>query len=292
MSSRQAIKKRIKSVSNTKQITKAMELVAASKLRKAQEDSLAPKKYIEQVNNLIASVYSGQESINSIFFNTNDSDTILTIVISSDKGLAGAYNNNVLKEMFSHFNKNPNKKHKVISIGRYASLFLAKINNLNNEKSSVNEVSAYLLGSDNYNARLVLPISRELKDLFISSSISEVYVVYTDFESTIKQQVKTTRLIPFVANKGEVFNTDKKTIEPNKDSVINNLINMYIEANLTNYIFDSVASEHSSRMLAMKNATDNASDLIEDLTLIFNNARQAAITQELAEISAGAQAIN
>lgn len=293
MSSRQAIKKRIKSVKNTKQITKAMELVAASKLRKAQEEALAPLKFTNEIDNLLEGSSLSQESLNSPFFRSNSSENTLTVIISSDKGLAGAYNNNVLKELFRHFNKLSDKRHKVISVGRYASLFMAKLNQLDNEGvNQIDEISAFMLGSNDYYGRLILPISREITNLFISSEIDEVYIVYTNFKSTIKQQVVTSRLLPIKTKKENyLLNIDRKVIEPNTESVINYLANMYIEGHLTKNILNAIASEHSSRMMAMKNATDNASDLIQDLTLVFNNARQSAITQELAEISAGAQAI-
>ncbi len=292
MASRQGIKNRIKSVSNTKQITKAMQLVAASKLKKAQDAAVAPRDYLAEARQLVEELASTTTVIGSRLFEKNNSEVTLTIVVSSDRGLAGAYNSNVVRAMIKHL-KEGSTKHKIISIGRYASLFVAKINGPDDKFNieEVEEVAAYTVGNASVDQELSIPILQEAIDLYMSNEVGEVFVIYTEFNSTVKQTVKLQKLLPLSPQKNAVAKL-QKTTEPNGAEIVDFVANRYLEAALTQYILESLASEHASRMLAMKNATDNAADLIDDLTLASNNARQAAITQELAEISAGAAAVN
>ena len=293
MASRQGIKTRIKSVSNTKQITKAMQLVAASKLRKAQDAATGPRAYVEATKNIISQVASSSAAHSSPLFKTNHSKYTLDIVISSDRGLAGAYNSNIIKTLARHL-KEGSTHHKIISVGRYASLFVSKINGKDDSYNleDVDEISAYSLQVNDVDQELTEPILKEALDEFISGRVAEVHVIYTKFVSTVKQETIIEKLLPLSPEIEKEAFYPEKTYEPSMESLVDFVVNRYCEAVLTQNILESAASEHASRMLAMKNATDNASDLIEDLTLALNNARQAAITQELAEISAGAQAVN
>lgn len=292
MASRQAIKNRIKSVSNTKQITKAMQLVAASKLKKAQDSAIAPRDYLTEAKNLVEELAATTAVKGSKLFEKNNSEVTLTIVVSSDRGLAGAYNSNVVRAMVKHL-KDGSTKHKIISIGRYASLFVAKINGPDDQYNieEVEEIAAYPIGSASVDQELSIPILQEAVELFTANKVGEVFVIYTEFNSTVKQTVKVEKLLPLEPASGNAVKL-QKTTEPSGSEIVDFVANRYLEAALTQYILESLASEHASRMLAMKNATDNAADLIDDLTLASNNARQAAITQELAEISAGAAAVN
>jgi F-type H+-transporting ATPase subunit gamma len=292
MASRQGIKNRIKSVSNTKQITKAMQLVAASKLKKAQDAAIAPREYLAEAKLLVQELAATTAIKGSSLFEKKDSIVTLTIVVSSDRGLAGAYNSNVVRAMTKHL-KDGSTKHKIISIGRYASLFVAKINGPDDVYNieEVEELAAYPIGSVSVDQELSIPILQEAVDLFNANKVGEVFVVYTEFNSTVKQTVKIEKILPLEANAESTVKL-QKTTEPSGPEMVDFVANRYLEAALTQYILESLASEHASRMLAMKNATDNAGDLIDDLTLASNNARQAAITQELAEISAGAAAVN
>lgn len=293
MASRQGIKSRIKSVTNTKQITKAMQLVAASKLRKAQESTFGPRRYLEATKKLVSELAVTSAAVNSPLFNShNKSKNKLTIVISSDRGLAGAYNSNVVRALVKHL-RDGDGYHKVISVGRYASLFVAKINGKDDAYNlkDVDEISAFPLQVIDTYVELVEPILKEAVDAFIKHQVGEVYVVYTKFVSTVKQETSIEKLLPLTSSLSSPVLAEK-TYEPSGEALVDFIAKRFIGATLSQHILESIASEHASRMLAMKNATDNASDLIDDLTLAFNNARQAAITQELAEISAGAQAIN
>lgn len=293
MASRQGIKNRIKSVSSTKQITKAMQLVAASKLRKAQEEAIGPRDYVENIKKVISELASSSSSSQSVLFNKNNSKDTLSIVISSDRGLAGAYNSNIVRKLGQHL-KAGGRNHKIISVGRYASLFVAKVNGPDDqfELDELDEIAAFPMAVNSVDTQLAMPILQESIELFTKGEVGEVFVIYTEFVSTVKQETTVVKLLPIELKKGTTETMLDKTYEPNAETLVDYISNRYLEAILTQYILESGASEQASRMLAMKNATDNASDLIDDLTLAFNNARQAAITQELAEISAGAQAVN
>lgn len=280
MASQQAVKQRIKSVGNTKQITKAMQLVASSKLRKAQEQAIGPKDFIVTAKKLLASLAWHPDAYNNPLFKQHNSNDVLTIIISSDRGLAGAYNANVLKMASLHL-KNTKGQNSVITIGKYASRFIARIKN-------VNSLGAYELDVDDIDSGVVKPVLSEIKKQFASAKYNAVWVVYTDYISTVKQEVHCDKLFPIVKSESAVSD---RTFEPSPEAVFDIALSRLVEAEILQFLLESKASEQASRMLAMKNATDNANELIGDLTLEYNNARQAKITQELAEISAGAEAI-
>lgn len=282
MASQQAVKQRIKSVTNTKQITKAMQLVAASKLRKAQEGALGPKAYVENAKSVLSTLAGNAEASSSkLFVVPKDAKSAITIVIASDRGLAGAYNANVLKAFTTHL-KNSQYNNLVISIGKNASRYIARIKNLES-------LGAYELDTEDFDINVARPLLKSVLDNFYSGKVANVTVIYTKFVSTVKQEVLSEQMLPIT--KDENIST-LRIFEPNAKTVFENSVKRLLEAQVVQYLLESKASEQASRMLAMKNATDNATDLIGDLTLVYNNARQAKITQELAEISAGAEAIS
>jgi len=281
MAALQGIKHRIKSVKNTKQITKAMQLVAASKLRRAQDAALGPKAYITASREILASLAGTPEAQYHPLFETRKVKQALTIAITSDRGLAGAYNSNINRAITKHA-KELNAPQQIIAIGKYAALHVARMHELD-------ELAAYDMDSDDADITIAQPALREALDLFTSGKVDTVHLIYTKFISTVHQEVVTEQLLP-------VQSTDtiqaSRSFEPEAVILLDLAIKRFLEAQVLQAVLESQASEQASRMLAMKNATDNANDLIEDLTLAFNNARQAAITQELAEITAGAEAIN
>lgn len=282
MAQQQGIKRRIKSVSNTRQITKAMQLVAASKLRRAQDAALGPKQYIGAAREILASLAGTPEAQYHPLFQSRRSDKVLTIAITSDRGLAGAYNSNVNRAVTHHATDLGAKQHSVIAIGNYAARHVARIHELD-------ELSAYAMDAPNPDTGIAQPVLSEAIELFLAGKIDAVYMIYTKFISTVHQEVVIEQLLPIQALAGS---TVSRTYEPEAEQLLDLAIRRLLEAQVLQAVLEAGASEQASRMMAMKNATDNASDLIGDLTLAFNNARQAAITQELAEITAGAEAIN
>lgn len=281
MAAQQGIKRRIKSVTNTKQITKAMQLVAASKLRRAQESAMGPKAYVAAARELLESLAATYEAQSHPLFQDRNINNALTITITSDRGLAGAYNGNV-NRMLSRHAAELAVPHQVISVGKYAAQHVVR-------EPELLGIAAYDMDCEDPDVMIAQPALKESIDLFMNGDVDAVYLVYTKFKSTVNQEVVTEQLLPVRSSAHGAVN---RTFEPEPAVLIDIAIKRLLEAQVLQAVLEARASENASRMLAMKNATDNAGELIEDLTLAFNNARQAAITQELAEISAGAEAIN
>lgn len=290
MASRQQIKQRIGSVKNTKQITRAMQLVAASKLRRAQEAVVGPSAYAKLAREILTRLR--QVAANDSEFHLFTPRPIkhrLLIVVTSDLGLAGAYDANVLRRMIqeARADQQAHVKTSVIAIGRKAAHAAASL-------AGVETEGVYQELPDHPTADQLRPILTTIVGLFADEKVDAVDILYTHFKSTISQNIQMQRLLPAGFEETElpddIAHADVD-IEPSPEELLRSATLRLIEAQIYQAYLDSVASEHSMRMLAMKNATDNAGDLIDDLTLEYNNARQAAITQELAEITGGAEAM-
>jgi F-type H+-transporting ATPase subunit gamma len=294
MAQTQSIKRRIKSVKNTKQITKAMELVAAAKMRKAQEATLRSRAYRNSAREILARLNQLTEASSFSFFAKRKVKTRLYIVFTSDRGLAGAYNSNVLKQFIANLNDDlqASIKSKVIVVGKKGISSISKL-------KDIDLIGVYQDWPTYPTATDISPILRSALDEYISKNCDEVIVLYTDFISTISQKVKRVLLLPAIYD--DVLSGDQYPIgksinnsifEPSPAEVMEKIVPKLIESQLYQATLESIASEQSMRMVAMKSATDNAKDLIDDLTLEYNSARQAGITQELAEITGGADAIS
>lgn len=318
MANTQAIKKRIKSVKSTKQITKAMELVAASKMRKAQEATLKSRAYRNTAREILTRINQIMDVSAHPLYAERDVSKRLYVLITSDRGLAGAYNANILKLFTKEVRANDEAgiASQVIIIGKQGANFASKVENLD-------VLAVYENFADNPTANDIKPILDTVmaeftpvapdvdpEDIDIDelrqaakkgsqANVDEVIVLFTDFVSSITQVASTQTILPAAFQPAEspadlpaTEGADEVPIEPDPKTVVDVITPRLVEVQLFQAILESQASEHVSRMMAMKNASDNASDLIDDLTLEFNSARQAAITQELAEISAGAEAIS
>ncbi len=287
MASRQQIKGRIKSVKNTKQITKAMELVAASRMRRAQEAVNRTRLFGQLSRELLSRLRQLVRVDEYELFKTRPIKARLLIVISSDRGLAGAYNSNILRLYLSQLQADKKAgidSHSII-IGRQAASFAAKL-------KSTEVMGVYQNIPDTPGSNELLPIIRTVVDSFRSGKVDAVDILYTHYHTSINQEATLIRLLPAGFETVEVTgDLGVAEFEPSAEVVLEVAVLRLIETQLLQTLLDSIASEHSMRMLAMKNATDNATELVDDLTLVYNNARQAAITQELAEITGGAEAI-
>jgi F-type H+-transporting ATPase subunit gamma len=288
MASTQVLKSRIRSVKNTKQITKAMQLVAASKMRRAQEATKASAPYTLAARQLLTAL-SGHTSVaRHPLFVKREVKTRLLIVIASDKGLAGAYNSNVVKVYTEQLRLDDKQgvKNTTIAIGRKAAQFVARI-------KDTQVLGAYQDLPDHPDGRELRTILDSARVKFTSGEVDAVDVIYTDYVSSITQTPTILRVLPagFVPADEPGVASDV-TYEPSTEEVLDGVAYRLVGAQIFQALLDSRASEHSMRMIAMKNATDNASDLADDLTLEMNKARQNAITQELAEISGGVEALN
>lgn len=290
MANTQAIKGRIKSVKNTKQITKAMELVAASKMRKAQEATLASRAYRNMAREILTRINKETNVSDHIMYKSRPVQTKLYILVTSDRGLAGAYNASILKMLASIFKEDEAQgiKSKTIVIGKQGARFLSKVEGLE-------VVGVYENFADNPTTEDIAPILNTALELFSAEAngVEQVDVVYTDFVSTIKQDPRVQTILPAAFEEAESPQDLREDVpfEPSAQAVIETITPKLVEVQLYQNILESQASEQVSRMLAMKNASDNASDIIDALTLEFNSARQASITQEIAEITAGSEAM-
>lgn len=288
MASTQQIKSRIRSVSNTKQITKAMQLVAASKMRKAQEAVGQTRYFSQAARELLTRLRQLVNIQHYDLYRTRPIKARLIILISSDRGLAGAYDSNVLKTYLAELKRDQaaGVKNYTIAIGRKGSNLAARLHD-------VEVVGAYHDFPNEPGANELQPIVTAAVQMYVEQTIDAVDVIYTEFKSTISQQAQALHLLPAGFEEADVTEQVRlATFEPSESAVLENATLRLIEAQLLQTLLESFASEESMRMLAMKNATDNANELVDDLTLVFNNARQAAITQELAEITGGAEAMS
>ncbi len=291
MASSQQLKSRISSVKNTKQITKAMELVSASKMRRAQEHAKRSRDYRNMARQILARLRETTDVEKNPLYAFRITNKRLHVVVTSNRGLAGAYNSNILRRLTKELidDKEAGIKSQAIVIGKQGAKFIVRF-------EDVEVVAVYTDFPENPSANDIRPILDTVIQKFKDGEADAVDVLYTDYKSSIVQEVAVERLLPAAYSDDDVVSDPIDTLgdvifEPSPKAVLDAVTERLIEAQLNQAFLESSASEQSMRMMAMKSATDNASDLIEDLTLAFNTARQAAITQELAEITGGSEAI-
>lgn len=291
MASTQQLKSRIRSVKSTKQITKAMQMVAASKMRRAQDATKGSAPYASAADEILAYLSNQGVTDNYPLFEKRPIRRRLIIAVAADKGLAGAYNSNVLKTYISLLRRDEqrNVETVTIAVGRKMSQFASRL-------KGVTVIGSYNDIADHPQGATFQAILSTACDMFRNKEVDAVSVVYTKFVSSMTQTAEIMRLLPagtpVASMHDDVGNlvTDSR-YEPSPAVVLDAVAYRLVGARLYQALLDARASEHSMRMLAMKNATDNATDLADDLTLAMNKARQGAITQELSEISAGVEAM-
>jgi len=288
VASTQQLKSRIRSVKSTKQITKAMQLVAASKMRRAQDADKASTPYTLAANELLTYFASQGVTNDHPLFVKRIVKTRLLIVIASDKGLVGAYNSNIVKTYIRELQKDDKDgiANKTITVGRKASQFVARL-------KDTEVIGAYEYLPDRPAGSELRAILDTARDQFIAGEVDAVDIVFTEFISSMKQQVRVQRILPAGFVETEVSSQVRDALyEPDVQTVLDGVTYRLISAQIFQALLDAKASEYSMQMIAMKNATDNASDLADDLTIEMNKLRQGAITQELAEISGGVEALS
>lgn len=287
MASTTTLKRRIASVRSTRQITKAMELVSASKLRRAQEQAKRSRDYRDLAYDLLKRLNTISELERQPLYAKRTVKTRMYIIVTSNTGLAGAYNANVLKLLTTHLREDDNTKvnSHVITIGSKGAQFVRRL-------SDIEHLAAYPPFGDQPSPNDIRPILNTITDEYRNKTVDEVYLIYTQFKSNLVQTATSQKLLPAPLPEGVDDNTAVSNFEPDIETVIDQVTTRLIEAQIWQDVLESLASEHAMRMISTKNATDNANDLIDDYTLELNTARQATITQELAEISGGAEALN
>jgi F-type H+-transporting ATPase subunit gamma len=282
------IRGKIKSVENTKKITKAMEMVAASKMRKAQDRMRHARPYSDKVRNVAANLGKANPEYKHPFMKVNDAKSVGYIVVTTDKGLCGGMNTNVLRAVTAKLRENQSAgmTAQAVAIGNKGLGFLNRV--------GAQVVShATQLGDTPHLDKLIGPV-KVLLDAYAAGKVNAVYLCYTKFVNTMRQEPVVEQLLPLTsdnlkADEGE--HAWDYIYEPDARVVIDELLLRYVEALVYQAVAENMASEQSARMVAMKAATDNAGNVIAELKLVYNKTRQAAITKELSEIVAGAAAV-
>jgi F-type H+-transporting ATPase subunit gamma len=288
------IRGKIKSVQNTRKITKAMEMVAASKMRRAQERMRAARPYADKVRDIAAHMSRSNPEYRHPFMVSNDgAKTAGIILVTTDKGLCGGMNTNVLRASLLKF-KELEGQGKTIEATAIGSKGLGFLNRLRAKVAS----NVVHLGDTPHLEKLIGAVKVQL-DMYSEGKISAVYLAYTRFVNTMKQEAVIEQLLPLSADQferkedeGTTPNTSWDYIyEPDAQAVVDELLVRYVEALVYQAVAENMASEQSARMVAMKAASDNAKTVINELQLLYNKSRQAAITKELSEIVGGAAAV-
>ena len=288
MSGSKEIRTKIKSVENTRKITKAMEMVAASKMRKAQDRMIAARPYAEKIRNVVAHLSQAQSEYHHPFLSKRDQvKNVGIIVITSDKGLCGGLNTNVLRSSIAQMKtwQGENKKVQVSVIGNKALGFMTRVGA---------DLKSHVTGiGDTPHLESLIGSIKVMLDAFIAGEIDELYICYTKFINTMKQETLMEKILTLSSERMEGKNSSWDYIyEPDSKSVVDQLLTRYIESLIYHSVTENIASEQSARMVAMKAASDNAGSVIDELKLIYNKARQAAITKEISEIVGGAAAVS
>jgi F-type H+-transporting ATPase subunit gamma len=287
MANLKSIKKRIVSVKNTRQITKAMKMVSAAKLRRAQENVVAARPYAKKLGEVLQRLAGSQEADGHPLLEKRDAEKALVILVTSDRGLCGGFNANISKaaERFIKERKADYTEISLLTVGRKGYEFLKNRQTIRKNFSGV-------LSNLNYQTAAML--AQEVIQGYLAGDYDEVFLLFNAFRSVMTQDITLQQLLPIMppeGGEGEGEVVQEYIYEPSKGELLSELLPKYIEVTMFKAMLESVASEHGARMTAMDSASKNATEMIGKLTLVYNRARQAAITTELMEIISGAESI-
>ncbi len=286
------IKTKIKSVQNTRKVTRALEMVSASKIRKAQERMKASRPYARAMKQVIGHLAQANSEYQHPYLVQRESvKRVGYVIISSDRGLAGGLNNNLFRKLLGEFRKwhDQGVEVDVVTIGQKASVFFRRI--------KVGMLASVTHLGDVPRVEQLVGVIKVMLDAYSAAEadkgrIDKVFLVYNDFVNTMTQRAAFDQLLPLAATETVAAHHDWDYLyEPDAQAVLEHVLTRYIESLVYQAVLENVASEHAARMVAMKSASDNANKLIDTLQLIYNKARQAAITQEISEIVGGAAAV-
>ncbi len=280
------IKRRIKSVESTMQITKAMELVASSKLRKAKEKADKARPYFNVLYETMCNIHAENRDFLSLFTHSREVKTAMLVVIAGDRGLAGGFNSNVLKLAQARINElEKTGKVKILAIGKKSAEYF--------EKRGYDMAGSFINVAETLKITTATKISDKIVHPYTSDEVDRVELFYTEYVSPLLQQAVTLPILPVEIKSDDIKSARELPIyEPSPVAVFNSIVPQYITGIMFGAVVDSFASEQASRRSAMENASDNASEMINNLSLVYNRARQASITQEITEIVSGATAQN
>ena len=281
------IKTKIKSVQNTRKVTRALEMVSASKIRKAQDRMKASRPYARAMKQVIGHLaQANSEFQHPYLVERKDIKRVGYVIVSSDRGLAGGLNNNLFRKLLGEIRnwQQQGVEVDVVTIGQKATVFFRRI--------KVDMLASVTHMGDIPHVDQLVGVIKVMLDAYSSGKVDKVFLVYNDFVNTMTQRAAFDQLLPLPASETAVAHHDWDYIyEPDAQTVLEHVLTRYIESLVYQAVMENVASEHAARMVAMKAASDNATKMIGNLNLVYNKARQAAITQEISEIVGGAAAV-
>ncbi|MCX7944295.1 MAG: ATP synthase F1 subunit gamma [Deltaproteobacteria bacterium] len=286
MPSLRSIKRRIASIINTRQITRAMKMVAAAKFKRAQESLLRIRPYAISTYDILDDLASRIDITSHPLLSRREPKRVELVIMTSDRGFCGAFNSNIIRYAENFIKENA---------GKYESITFSCIGKKGRDyfrRKNYNLRREFVKVFDNVNFEIALDISNDLIDNFLSANLDEIILIYNEFKSVIQQRVTSLTLLPIIPKpRAEKVYLVDYIYEPSKEEVLNDLIPRCLAIEVYRALIESAASEFGARMTAMENATNSASEMIDILTLKYNRARQAAITKELSEIITGAEAV-
>ena len=280
------IRRRIRSVKNTQQLTKAMKTVSAAKLRRAQERVMSARPYADQLRNVLANLAGRVDNISHPLLEIRPEERTLVVVVTADRGLCGAFNSNLVRTAQNYLRENAKKSDiTLLTVGRKGRDFFRR-----REASITGDYVNFFNKLDYGHAR---DIAKTISDLYTEAKVDAVYIIYNEFKSAIQQRVTMEKLLPL--GRADLGNAKEAPVEyifeQPPQQVFDRLLPRYVEIQVYRALLESAASEHGARMAAMDTASRNAGDMIESLTLNMNRVRQAAITREIIEVVSGAGAL-
>lgn len=281
------IKRRIKSVQNTQQITRAMKLVAAARLRRFQDRTIAMRPYADEIRGILARILPVTAGDEHPLLQKQEPSRLLLVVITGDRGLCGSYNTGLLREAVQYIASNPGKEFSVIAIGRKGRDFF--------RKRAIKVLKGHIDIHEGLSVTTAENIAREATGLFLEGKVDEVQLFYNHFASVIRQEPMAMRLLPFnvedLVEEPITIEREVYIFEPSLEEVCSALLSRYISAQVYRGLLEAASSEYAARMTAMETATDNADEMVDTLTLDYNRARQNSITREIIDIASGAEAL-
>lgn len=281
------IKTKIKSVQNTRKVTRALEMVSASKIRKAQERMKISRPYARAMKQVIGHLAQANSEFQHPYLVARaETKRVGYVIVSSDRGLAGGLNNNLFRKVLGEIRtwQEQGVEVDLVTIGQKASVFFRRI--------KVNMLASVTHLGDQPHLEQLVGVIKVMLDSYSAGTLDKVFLGYNEFVNTMTQQAAFDQLLPLPAPETQVARHDWDYLyEPDAESVLEHVLTRYVESLVYQAVLENVASEHAARMVAMKAASDNANKLIETLNLVYNKARQAAITQEISEIVGGAAAV-
>jgi len=282
MANLREIKTRIESVKSTKQITNAMKMVAASKLRKAQDNIINARPYADHINEMLRTLKNKNiSSDHPLLADVTDKGKTAYVVVTSDRGLCGSFNTHIIKKAVAHLEKDPDAD--IICIGKKGYDYF--------RKHSANVTEKYINLFNEMDFSVSTEVAEKILSLFLDENYDKIIIIYNEFKSAIQHDIIVKQLLPIVPIESEEISKLDYVYEPDEETIIYELGRKYIHVDIWRIMLESSAAEQGARMTAMDSATENAAELIDKLVLNYNRIRQAAITTEIIEISSGAEAI-